>query len=77
MIIAVAAVGMSPQVGECDNPVLSDGEVDNKLSNDKRSNSNYHIDYTRKKRRLVEKNNVGHKSPAQKKRKHLWSLIRE
>jgi hypothetical protein len=55
----------------CDTPVLSDGEVDDKSSNNKRSNSNNHIDYNPKKRRLVEKNDVGHKSPIQKKRKTL------
>ena len=48
---------------ECDTPIPSDGEVDNKSSDGKRSASNYHIDYTPKKRRLVEKNGVGHKSP--------------
>ncbi len=48
----------------------SDGEVEDKSSNDEKSNSNYHIDYTPK-RRLVKKNDVGHKSPTQKKRKTL------
>jgi len=56
---------------ECDTPVPSDGEVNDKSSNDEKSNSKYHIDYTPKKRRLVEKNDVGHKSPTQKKRKTL------
>jgi hypothetical protein len=57
---------------ERDTPVPNDGEVDDdKSSNDEKSNSKYHIDYTPKKRRLVEKNDVGHKSPTQKKRKTL------
>ena len=57
---------------EHDTPVPSDGEVDDdKSSNDKRSHSNYHIDDTPKKGRFFEKNDVGHKSPTQKKRKTL------
>ena len=55
---------------EHDTPAPSDGEVDDdKSSNDKRSHSNYHIDDTPKKGRFFEKNDVGHKSPTQKKRK--------
>ncbi len=54
-----------------DTPIPSDGEVDDKSSDDERSNSNYNIDDTPKMRRLVKKNNVGHKSPTQKKRKTL------
>jgi hypothetical protein len=57
---------------ERDTPVPSGGEDDdNKSSSDEKSNSNYHIDGTPKKRRFVEKNDVGHKSPTQKKRKTL------
>jgi hypothetical protein len=57
---------------ERNTPIPSDREVDDdKSSDDQRSNSNYHIDDTPKKRRFVEKNNVGHKSPTPKKRKSL------
>jgi hypothetical protein len=63
--------GNDPPTSECDTPVPSDGEVEDKSSNDEKSNSNYPIDYTPKKRRLVEKNSVGHKSPTQKKSKTL------
>ena len=63
--------GDNPPTSECDTLVPSDGEVENKSSYDEKSNSNYHIYYTPKKRRLVEKNDGGHKSPTQKKRKTL------
>ena len=63
--------GDDPPTSECDTPVPSDGEVDDKSSSDEKSNSNYHLDYTPKKRKVVEKNDVGHKSPTQKKRKTL------
>jgi hypothetical protein len=59
---------------ECDTPVPSDGEVDNKSSDDSRSALNYHLEtfyQTHKKRRLVEAADVGHKSPASKNRKSL------
>jgi hypothetical protein len=52
----------------------SDGEVNDKSSNDSQSASNYHIETsnkTKKKRRLVEPTDVGHKSPRSKKRKSL------
>ena len=63
--------GDDPPTSECNTPVPSDGEVDDKSSSDEKSNSNYHLDYTPKKRKVVEKNDVGHKSPTQKKRKTL------
>ena len=59
---------------ECDTPVPSDGEVDDESSDSSRSALNYHIDAsnkTHKKRWLVEPKDVGHKSPASKKRKSL------
>jgi len=62
--------GDDPPTSEFNTPVPSDGEVEDKSSDDNKSNSNYHIEYTPK-RRLVEKNDVGHKSPTQKKRKTL------
>ena len=63
--------GDESPTSECNTPVPSDGEVDNNSTNDEKSYSNYHIDYTPKKRWLVEKNSLGHKSPTQNKRKTL------
>ncbi len=47
-----------PPTSECNMPVLSDGEVEDKSSDDNKSNSNYHIEYTPK-RKVSEKKGVG------------------
>ncbi len=53
--------GDGPPTSECNTHVPSDGEVENKSSSDEKSNSNYHLDCPQK-RKVVEKNGVGHKS---------------
>jgi hypothetical protein len=63
--------GDDPPTSECNTPVPSNGEVENKSSSDEKSNSNYHIECTPKKRKVSEKNGVGHKSLTQKKSKTL------
>jgi hypothetical protein len=56
---------------ERNTPIPSNGEVDdNKLSNDEKLNSNYHIYYTPKKRRLVKKKGCGSQVPNSKKEKN-------
>jgi hypothetical protein len=52
-----------------ESPMASDGEVDDKLSDDSRATLNYHLNIfsnSPKKRRLVEDTDVGHKSPEHK-----------
>jgi hypothetical protein len=51
--------GDDPSTSECNTPVPSDGEVKNKSSSNEKSNSNYHIEYAPKKRKVSEKNGVG------------------
>jgi hypothetical protein len=65
---------------ECDTPVPSDGEVDDKSSDGNRSTSNYHLETfykTPKKRRLSSLQRWVTSPQQTKTENHLWSTVRE